>query len=340
MRLAAIGLDIAENVFQVHGADDCGRTVVQRRLRRAQVLQFFAELEPCLVGIEACATSHHWARELSALGHDVRLLPPQYVKPFVKRNKTDAADAEAICEAVTRPTMRFVPIKTKDQQALIMLHRSRDLLIRQRTNIAMALRGHLAELGLVAPKGMANTPQLIALMQSAGGIPELIREVAEILYQQLLDLDARIQVLESRILKWHRSSEVSRRLAEVPGIGPIIATAMIARVGDPHAFKSGRQFSAWLGLVPRQHSSGGKERLCGISKRGNPYLRRLLVVGTRSTMRWSRARPATANPWVLKLMGSKPSNVAAVAVANKTARIVWALMASGEKYKARVPMSA
>jgi len=284
--------------------------------------------------MEACATAHHWAREIAAIGHEVKLIAPRHVKPFVKTNKNDAADAEAICEAALRPTMRFVPIKSREQQALTMLHRSRDLLVRQRTSVSVAMRSHLAEFGIICAQGIRNGMNAARSVSTEAyrGLPELVKEVIEVLHCQLQDLDARISVLEGRILAWHRESPMSRRLATIPGVGPIIATAIVAMVGDPSRFKSGRQFAAWLGLVPRQHSSGGKDRLGAISKRGNPYLRRLLIIGNRSTLRWARARPPGASPWLSGLLQRKHTNVVATAMANKTARIVWAVMMRKENY--------
>ncbi len=266
--------------------------VVRRRLRRAEVLPFFEGMTPCLVGLEACAGAHHWAREIAKLGHEVRLMPPQYVRPYVKRNKNDAADAEAICEAVTRPTMRFVPVKSIDQQAVLMLHRSRDLLIRQRTALVNALRGHFAELGIVVGQGIRNVAKLVEEVATASleRVPTIARAVLEVLTTQLGALQQQIRALEAELLAWHRANAASQRLATIPGIGPITATAIVATITSAAQFRSAREFSAWIGLVPRQHSSGGKERLGGISKRGDAYLRRLLIHGARTALRWRRAR--------------------------------------------------
>src|SRR5215467_9652321 len=270
-----IGLDLAKHVFQVHGVDAEGATVLRKQLRRAQVLAFFGRLPPCLVGLEACATAHYWGRELRALGHEVRLMPAQYVKAYIKRNKHDAADAEAICEAVGRPTMRFVPIKTADQQAAVLLHRGRERLVRQRTGLVNALRGHLAEFGVIAPQGLRNVGKLIAIVRDEGDarLPDLARQVLQVLAAQIEQLEAAVAAIEKQLMAWHKSNPVSQRLASVAGIGPIIATALAATVVEPSGFRSGREFAAWLGLVPRQNSTGGKHRLGGISKRGNPYLR-------------------------------------------------------------------
>ena len=333
-KISLIGIDIAKHVFQIQAVDAAGTPILQKRVRRMALLETLSRVPACIVAMEACATAHHWAREITALGHVVKLIAPQYVKPFVKTNKNDAADAGAICEAALRPTMRFVPAKTREQQSLAMLHKTRDLLIRQRTSLAVALRSHLAEFGIISAQGIRNgikAAQAIS-MGEYNDLPELVKEVVEVLHHQLQDLNARIQVLESRILAWHRQSPMSRRLATIPGVGPIIATAIVALVGDPGQFKSARQFAAWLGLVPRQMSSGGKERLGSISKRGNPYLRRLLIVGNRSTLRWLRSRPADGSAWLMSLLDRKPINVVATAMANKTARIIWAVMTRKVNY--------
>lgn len=332
--ISVIGLDIAKNVFQVHGIDGSGAVVERRQLRRGQVLRYFAGLAPCLVGLEACATGHYWGRELRALGHDVRLIPPQYVRPYVKRNKTDAADAEAICEAVGRPSMHFVGIKSAEQQAVLALHRTRDLLVRQRTMAINALRGHMAEFGVVEAQGIAGARRLMAILadEADGRIPPLARRALAVLVEQLRGAMARIDELERELVAWHRTNEVSRRLATIPGVGPVTATALAATVPDPSAFSSGRQFAAWLGLVPRQHSTGGKPRLGGISKRGDGYLRRLLMTGATAALR--RSKQTRARPWVRDLPKRRPPKVVAVALANKAARTAWALMRSGETYRA------
>jgi len=331
--ITTIGLDLAKNVFQVHGIDEAGQVIVRKRLRRAQVLGFFAGLLRCVVGLEACATAHHWARELIALGHDVRLIPPSYVKAYVKRNKNDAADAEAICEAVRRPSMRFVPVKTADQQATLMLHRARELLVRQRTMLVNALRGHLAEFGVIAAKGLHNVEGLIAIVKQGedGRVPDAALRVLTVIANQIVDVGKQIATLEAQILAWHRSHAVCRRLATIPGIGPMIATAIAATVADPSAFRNGREFAAWLGLVPRQSSTGGKARLGGISKQGDGYLRRLLINGAHTALYWSKA--AKADPWIISLRARKHRLVATVALANKTARIAWAVMSKGETYR-------
>ena len=291
---------------------------VRRKLRRGKVLAFFAGLPSCLVGMEACASAHYWAREIQALGHEVRLIPPQYVRPFVKTNKNDAADAEAICEAVTRPTMRFAPAKSAEQQSVLMLHRARELLVRQRTMVINALRGHCAEFGLIVAQGASKVEELVAIIEDPGDerLPPLAREALGSLVEQLRSAQARIKQLEVTLLAWHRSNEASRRLATIPGVGVITATALVATIGDGAQFRSGRQLSAWLGLVPRQHSSGGKDRLGRISKRGDGYIRRLLVHGARTVLRWRRAKPGTRPGWSDRLLARRPTNVVLVAMAN------------------------
>jgi transposase len=331
--ITTIGLDLAKNVFQVHGVDASERIVVRRRLRRGQVLTWFAGLSPCLVGMEACATAHYWARELKALGHDIRLMPPQYVKAYVKRNKNDAADAEAICEAVKRPSMRFVPARTAEQQSALLMHRGRELLVRQRTMLANALRGHLAEFGLIAAQGLHNVAGLMAIISDEKDerVPKLARQVLLLIAEQIAELDSRITTVEAQIMACYKSNPVSRRLATIPGIGPIIATAIAATVAKPDEFSSGREFAAWLGLAPRQNSTGGKARLGGISKRGDRYLRRLLVNGAHAVM--LRSKAAKADPWLSALRRRRPRLVVAVALANKTARIAWAIMCKQESYR-------
>ena len=329
-----IGVDLAKNVFQVHGVDAEGGVVFRRQLRRGQVLPFFGKQAPCLVGMEACATAHHWARELAALGHEVRLMPPRYVKPYVKRNKNDAADAAAICEAVTRPTMRFVAIKSPEQQSVLMLHRTRELMVRQRTMLVNAIRAHMAEFGIVVRVGLPQVETLLAVVDNEADdrLPPLARACLSGLAAQFMSLQAEIGVAEKRIHAWHKSNEVSRRLETIPGIGPIIATALAASITDPSVFRSGRELAAWIGLVPRQTSTGGKERLGRISKQGDQYLRWLLVAGAMAVIRQAKRRD-TANPWLAGLIASKPTKVAAVALANKSARIAWVLMRHGGTYR-------
>jgi transposase len=331
--ITTVGVDLAKHFFQVHGVDAAGAVVLRKQLRRGQVLMFFGSLPRCLVGMEACATAHYWARELAALGHEVRLMPAQYVKAYVKRNKNDAADAAAICEAVLRPTMRFVPVKTAEQQGALLLHRGRERLVRQRTALVNALRAHLAEFGVVAPQGLRHVGKLIAIVRddSDARVPALARAVLQVLGTQIEQLDTALAALEKQLLAWHKSNPVSQRLATIPGIGPIIATAIAATVVESSGFRSGREFAAWLGLVPRQNSTGGKVRLGGISKRGNRYLRRLLINGASANL--LRSKATNADPWVIGLRRRRPSLVVAVALANKTARIAWAVMHRQEDYR-------
>jgi transposase len=331
MQITTIGLDLAKHIFQVHGVDADGAAVEKRRLRRGQVLTYFAKLPACVVGMEACATAHFWGRELRNLGHDVRLIPPQYVKPYVRRGKNDAADAAAICEAVSRPHMRFVPIKSVEQQSLLVMHRARDLLVRQRTQLINAIRGHLAEFGLIQAQGVSNVARLLRDMREDIVVPEPARVVIELFAEQLGALEERIDLIEARLAAWHKASEVSRRLATIPGIGPIIATAITATVADPSAFRSGREFAAWLGLTPTQRSTGGKQRLGRISRKGDQYIRRLLIIGAQTVL--LRSKAAKANAWIQGLLARCPRLKVAVALANKMARIAWAVMAKGEPYR-------
>ncbi len=330
-----IGVDLAKNVFRVHGVDDEGNVVIRRQLRRSRVLPFFNQLPPCLVGIEACATAHHWARQLIELGHEVKLMPPHYVKPYVKRGKNDAADAAAICEAVTRPSMRFVSVKGMEQQSVLMLHRTRELLVRQRTMLVNAIRAHMAELGIVAPVGVPQVKKLLRIIADTDDarLPSLARTCLKSLVRQFLSLDKDIYAAEKRIHAWHRSNEVSRRLETIPGIGPIIASALAATITDPEVFKNGRELAAWIGLVPRQNSTGGKQRLGRISKQGDQYLRWLLVAGAMSVIRHAKRRGTTNLPWLADMIARKPTKVAAVALANKTARIAWVVLRRGETYR-------
>jgi transposase len=308
--------------------------VIRRQLKRRYVLSFFEKLPPCLVGIEACASSHHWSRELQALGHTVRMMPPAYVKPYVKRQKNDAADAEAICEAVTRANMRFVPIKTPEQQSGLMLHRTRHLLIRQQTSVINAIRAHLAEFGIVAPVGRKGVEELLLVIADANDkrVPEVVRGCLAALGSQLLGLKKQILGFDRTIMAWHRSNPTSKRLNFIPGVGPLLATALVASVGDPNTFRSGRNFSAWIGLVPKQHSSGGRDRLGSISKQGDRYLRSLFVAGALAVIRYAKIHGTKYRPWVAALLARRPTKVAAIALANKLARMAWAMMSSGEPY--------
>ena len=333
--ISTVGLDIAKNVFQVHGISDTGEVVVARQLRRRQVLAFFGKLPPCLVGMEACATSHYWARELEKLGHSVRMMPPAYVKPYVKRNKNDAADAEAICEAVQRPTMRFVPIKSPEQQSVLMVHRTRELFIRQRTTLINAIRAHMAEFGIVAGIGRNGVEKLLELILKGEDerVSDTARDCLMALAAQLELVKRQILEADRKVLSCHRSNVMSKRLEAIPGVGPLIATALVASVPDPHVYRSGRDLSAWIGLVPKQSSTGGKERLGSISKAGNRYLRKLLVVGALSVIRRAKQLGYTRHPWLVKLMQRRSVKIAAVALANKIARTAWAMMARNENYR-------
>jgi|SRR5262245_17628228 len=330
--VSTIGLDIAKSVFQVHGVDAGGVVVICKRVSRVKVLEFFAALPPCLVGIEACPTAHHWSRKLQTLGHTVRLMPPSYVKAYLKRSKNDANDAAAICEAVTRPSMRFVPTKSEQQQSALMLHRSRQLLVRQRTMLSNAIRGHMAELGIISAKGRHGTAELLEIITKEDDrIPTVARVSLAVLARQYAVVTAEIGTIEKHIHALHRSSQESRRLEEIPGVGPIVATALVAEVGDWTAFSSGRSLAAWIGLVPRQHSTGGKDRLGRISKQGNRHLRWLLVAGAMAVIRYARQH-GTKRLWLVRLMGRRPVKVAAVALANKIARMAWAMMVRGERF--------
>jgi transposase len=332
--VSTIGLDIAKSVFQVHGVDADGAVVIRKRISRAKVLEFFVALPSCLVGVEACPSAHYWSRKLQALGHTVRLMPPSYVKAYRKRSKNDANDAAAICEAVTRPSMRFVPTKSDQQQSGLMLHRGRQLLVRQRTMLSNAIRGHMAELGIISAKGRIGTAELLEIIANADDdrIPAIARLSLDALARQYANTTAEIRAFEKHIHAWHRSCEESRRLEEIPGVGSIVATALVAEVGDWKAFSSGRNLAAWIGLVPKQHSTGGKDRLGGISKQGNRYLRWLLIAGSMAVIRYARQH-GTKRLWLARIMERRPIKVAAVALANKIARMAWAMMVRGERFK-------
>jgi transposase len=340
--ITTIGLDIAKSIFQVHGVDAAGDVIVRRKMKRRYVLIFFQKLQPCLVGIEACASSHYWSRELQTLGHTVRLMPPAYVKPYVKRQKNDSADAEAICEAVTRANMRFVPTKTPAQQSCMMLHRTRHLFIRQQTAVINAIRAHLAEFGIVAPVGRTGVEQLLGVVADSHDkrLPNIARACIAALGAQLQMLKARILEFDRLIMAWHRSNQASKRLDELPGVGPALATALVASVADPKAFRSGRDFSAWIGLVPKQNSSGGKDKLGSISKQGDRYLRSLFTIGALAVIRYAKIHGTKHRPWLAGLLARKPTKVAAIALANKIARMAWAIMAKGERYKEPVALAA
>jgi transposase len=340
--ITTIGLDIAKSVFQIHGIDAAGHVILRRQLKRRYVLAFFQKLQPCLIGIEACASSHYWSRELGALGHTVRLMPAAYVKPYVKRHKNDAADAEAICEAVTRANMRVVATKTAEQQSCLMLHRTRHLLIRQQTAVINAIRAHLAEFGIVASVGRNGVEQLLAVVGNSNDkrLPDVARACISALGAQLRMLKAQILEFDRLIMAWHRSNEASRRLDDIPGVGPALATALVASVADPKAFRSGRNFSAWIGLVPKQHSSGGKEKLGNISKQGDRYLRSLFTTGALAVIRYAKIHGTKHRPWLTALLARRPTKVAAIALANKIARMAWAMMTRGEHYKEPAALAA
>jgi transposase len=333
--ITTIGLDIAKSVFQAHGADASGSVVFRKKLGRSRLLAFFAAQPPCVVAMEACAGAHHWGRELTRLGHTVRLLPPAYVKPFVKRQKNDAADAEAICEAAQRPTMRFVPVKSREQQASGVVFRARDLLVRQRTQIMNGLRGHLAEYGHVAPKGVVYVARLIAEIEDPHSeLPPAARTSLKAMVRMLASLEAEIAVLDAEIARRAKEDPVARRLMTIPGIGPITAAALTALAPAPEAFRCGRDFSAWLGLTPVQRSTGGKQKLGQITKMGERTLRRLLVIGASAVIKQALLRGAPAGSWLAQMLARKPRMLVAVALANKMGRIVWALLARGGIYRA------
>jgi transposase len=335
MKITTIGIDLAKSVFQIHGVDEHGKVALKRQLRREQIIPFFVKLAPCLIGMEACGGAHYWARQLEALGHTAKLMAPQFVKPYVKTNKNDAADAEGICEAVRRPNMRFVAIKSVDQQAILSVHRARQGFVKARTAQANQIRGLLSEFGIVIPQGITHIAKRmpVILEDADNGLPPSFRLLLQRLVDHLRELDRQVDELEREIQQWHRQNEISRRLAEIPGIGPITASALLASVGDVRNFKNGRQLAAWLGLVPRQHSSGGKSVLLGMSKRGDTYLRTLLVHGARSVVLATQRKVDNARSWIGQLLNRRNKNVAAVALANKNARIVWALLAHDRKFR-------
>jgi len=342
MKITTIGIDLAKNVFQVHGVDEHDQPLIQRKLKRNQVLDFFVQQTPCLIGMEACAGAHYWARRLQAQGHTVKLMAPQFVKPYVKANKTDAADAEAICEAVTRPSMRFVPIKNIDQQAVLSLHRARQGFVKARTAQANQIRGLLTEYGIVLPQGISHVAKRIPeiVEDAANNLPDVFRQLLVRLRAHLVELDRQVQELEQQIIVWHRSNEDSQRLEKIPGFGPLTASALVASLGDAKSFKNGREVAAWLGLVPRQHSSGGKPFMLGISKRGDAYLRTLMVHGARSVMRVAENKDTPTDRWSTNMLIRRHKNVVAIARANKNARVAWALLAHGRDYDVEYERSA
>lgn len=332
--ISVIGLDIAKNVFQLHGIASDGTVVIRRKVTRARLLDYFRNIPPCRVGMEACATAHYWAREITVLGHDVRLMAPQYVKPYIKRQKNDMRDAEGICEAVTRPTMNFVPIKTAEQQAMLVVHGTRDHWVRSCTRLINTLRGYLAEFGIIAAKGRlgANSIVKILLEDEDKRIPEIARESLRPLASELQHVKRQVAQMDRKIMQMHKANSVCQRLASIPGVGPMIATRVVSEIADPSHFKSGRAFSAWIGLVPKQYSSGGRERLGAITKKGNPALRRLLFAGAMSMIIRAKIDGFTRHPWLVRLLERKPVKVAAVALANKMGRMIWALMTNGERF--------
>jgi transposase len=337
--ISTVGLDLAKNVFQVHAVDASGKVLLRRQLRRSAMAKFFAELPPCTVGMEACGSAHHWARVIGGYGHQVRLMPPAYVKPYVKRNKNDGRDAEAICEAVGRPTMRFVAVKSVEQQASLAVHSIRSLLVRQRTMIANSLRAALSELGIVAAQGIKGLQELIAKLQAPGGVPEPMRGALLLLAEHWQTLDADERELEQRIAKAARADREARRLMEVPGVGPIIASTVLAKVPDASLFRSGRDFAAWIGLTGRDHGTGGKHRPGRISKKGDRMLRALLISGASAVLRHQK-KHGVSDPWLRELLARRPYKVVMVALAAKTARILWAMLAKGEAYRDRASASA
>jgi transposase len=328
-----VGVDLAKNYFQIHALASEGAPAVTRKLKRSKMHEFFSQIEPCLVGMEACGSAHYWARELKAVGHEVLLMPPAYTKPYVKRGKNDAVDADAICEAMSRPGMRFVAIKSAEQQAMLMLHKTRELLVKQRTMSINALRGHLSEFGMIAAKGIGRVDELLDLAESDAMLPVAAKAGVKVLAQALEGLDKAIDDLEKEISSAHAQNEMSRLLDKVPGIGKLIASVIAASVPDPSVFKSGRDFAAWLGLTPRQNSSGGKQTLGGITKQGNRYIRKMLVLGATSLLNVVGKRKGALRDWIVGLLAKKPARLVTVALANKLARILWAMMKTGECFR-------
>ena len=334
MKITTIGIDLAKNVFQIHGVDAHGKAVLKKQIKREEMAVFFANLAPCLIGMEACGSAHYWARKLQIQGHAVKLMAPQFVKPYVKTNKHDAADAEAICEAVTRPTMRFVPVKHVEQQSVLALHRARQGMVKASTAQANQIRGLLAEFGLVVPQGITHLYQRVPLLleQAKEELPGLFRQLVQQLLEHLKILNRQVNEMEIQIQMWHRSNPLSRKLEKIPGIGPLTASAMVASVGDAKSFNNGRQLAAWLGLVPKQHSSGGRPTLLGMSKRGDCYLRTLLIHGARSVIYALKRKPPTTG-WLANLLARRDKNIVAVALANKNARIIGALLAQDREFR-------
>lgn len=334
MKVTTIGIDLAKEIFQIHGVDSHGKALLRKQLRRCEMVRYFSNLDPCLIGMEACGSAHNWARKLSDYGHTVKLMAPQFVKPYVKTNKNDMADAEAICEAVSRPNMRFVSIKNIEQQAILSVHRARQGFVKARTAQGNQIRGLLSEFGIVMPQGIHSIAKRMPeiLEDAENGLPGTMRRLLGRLNDHLKELDRQVNELEKQIIVWHKESELSRKLEAIPGVGPITASAMVATVGTAKEFKNGRQLAAWLGLVPKQHASGGKQNLLGISKRGDTYLRTLLIHGARAVIRFAEQKSAP-DSWLRKLMVRRNKNIAAVAFANRNARIIWALLAKGTIFR-------
>jgi transposase len=336
-QISRIGMDTSKQIFQLHGVDAAEKPVLRKKLRRKEMIKYFEELRPTQVAIEACASSHHWARLLQSFGHQVKLIPPQFVKPYVKRNKNDAADAEAICEAMSRPTMRFVPVKTAEQQAALMLVGARERLVRNGTQLSNVIRGYAAEFGVTASKGLIRIVQLLERVATDETLPALARDLFTLYGKDYEQLNAQLEKVEARLMAWHRADACSQRLAQIPGIGPIGASMLVMKTPAPETFRSGRHFAAWLGLTPKDHSTAGKSRLGGISRAGDEALRSVLVVGSTSVLLRVRQR-GTGSPWLIDLLKRKPPKLAAVALANKNARIAWKLMVSGERYRPAKPV--
>jgi transposase len=339
-KISRIGIDTSKSVFVLHGVDGADQPVLRKKLRRKQMVEFFAKLEPTRIGLEACGASHHWARTLQGLGHDVAVLPPQQVKPYVQRNKNDSRDAEAICEAMSRPRIRTVPVKTTEQQAALMLAGTRDGLIRRRTQLTNTIRGYAAEFGLTAAKGLDKIEPLLARIAAAEDLPELAKELFAHYAQEHAQLKEQLRTIEARLMAWHRCNEASRRLAEIPAVGPIGGALTVMKVPDPKAFRSGRDFAAWIGLTPKDHSTAGRTRLGGITRAGDEALRSVLVAGATAVIQQARKGRGRHSRWLLDLVGRKPPKLAAVALANKNARIIWKLLVSGERYNPARAMRA
>ncbi|UPK35837.1 IS110 family transposase [Bradyrhizobium sp. 186] len=333
-QIIRIGMDTSKYIFVLHGVDEDERPVLRKKLSRKQVLEFFTKLPPTVIGMEACGASQHWARELRKLGHEVKLMAPQLVKPYVSRNKNDGRDAEGLCEAMSRPTMRFVPVKSAEQQAALMLTGIRDGLIARRTQLTNTIRGHAAEFGLIAPKGLDKIEPLLAQIAQDETLPVLARELFVVLGRECAKLESELEAIEARLMAWHRGDAMGRRLAQIPSVGPIVATALVMKTPDPRAFRSGRHFAAWVGLTPKDHSTAGKTRLGKITRAGDEDLRRLLVIGATAVIQQARRGRGQHSRWLLALIARKPPKLAAVALANKVARIAWKLMISGESYDA------